>query len=408
MVKPGYKQTEVGVIPEDWEDKTLGELGKISMCKRIFAEQTSETGEIPFFKIGTFGKSPDAYISRSLYEEYKKRFSYPKKGDVLISAAGTLGRTVVFDGKDSYFQDSNIVWLDVDQEQICNEYLYHYYKVIQWASSEGSTIARLYNGIISATHIALPSMAEQKRIATVLSEIDEMISWTEKQVDKKKAIKQGAMQELLTGKKRLPGFTGGWKTVKLEDISLKITDGSHESPPEVDVGYYMPSVKDMTEVGFDYSECKKISLADFRKLERNGCRPDVGDVLIAKDGSILKYAFVQEKEENIVILSSIAIVKPCPSRVDSYYLAQYFRQQSFVERVVTNYKSGTGVPRIVLKGFKQITLFLPASVAEQTAIASILVDMDKEIAELEQKLAKYRQIKQGMMQQLLTGKTRLV
>lgn len=407
MVKKGYKQTDVGVIPEDWEDKKLGELAKVCMCKRIFADQTAENGEIPFFKIGTFGKEADAYISRSLYEDFKHRFSYPQKGDVLISAAGTLGRSVIFDGKDAYFQDSNVVWLDIDKTKLCNEYLYHYYKVIQWASSEGSTIARLYNGIICDTHIALPKVDEQEQIAGALSEIDELISTLEKQVSKKKAIKQGAMQELLTGKRRLPGFNGAWREVRLEDICSKITDGSHESPPESDVGYYMPSVKDMTSTGFDYSECKKISYADFKKLERNGCRPDIGDVLIAKDGSILKYAFVQEQAETIVILSSIAIVKPLFNCVDSFFLAQYFRQQNFVEQVITNYKSGTGVPRIVLKGFKQIELFIPESVAEQATIAKILVDMDKEIAGLEKKLGKYRQVKQGMMQQLLTGKIRL-
>ena len=408
MVKKGYKQTEVGVIPEKWKDKKLGDVGKVCMCKRIFANQTSNTGEVPFFKIGTFGKEADAYISKGLYEDYKQRFSYPQKGDVLISAAGTLGRTIVFEGKDAYFQDSNIVWLATDKELLCNEYLYHYYKVIKWGASEGSTIARLYNGIICNTHIALPDVEEQKQIATVLSEIDELISLTEKQISKKIAIKQGAMQELLTGKRRLPGFNGAWQVVKLEDICSKITDGSHESPPESDIGYYMPSVKDMRSTGFDYSECKKISYSDFKKLERNGCRPDAGDVLIAKDGSILKYAFVQEKAENIVILSSIAIVTPHSDRVDSYFLAQYFRQQNFVEQVITSYKSGTGVPRIVLKRFKQIVLFIPESVAEQAAIAKILVDMDIEITGLEKELAKYRQVKQGMMQQLLTGKIRLV
>ena len=337
-------------------------------------------------------------------------------GDILFACSGETKEdiakcaTIIDDAEIYAGGDIIILSPRIKVDPIFMGFMLNTPEVIQQKSqkAQGDAVVHISTESLKLIEIPIPEYEEQVKIATILSDIDELTVQTESLIAKKKAVKQGAMQELLTGKKRLPGFTGGWKTVKLEDISLKITDGSHESPPEVDVGYYMPSVKDMTEVGFDYSECKKISLADFRKLERNGCRPDVGDVLIAKDGSILKYAFVQEKEENIVILSSIAIVKPCPSRVDSYYLAQYFRQQSFVERVVTNYKSGTGVPRIVLKGFKQITLFLPASVAEQTAIASILVDMDKEIAELEQKLAKYRQIKQGMMQQLLTGKIRLV
>ena len=271
------------------------------------------------------------------------------------------------------------------------------------------TTRALTNGTqLSAIETVVPPKPEQEAIAKSLTEIDDLISSLEKLITKKKAIKQGAMQELLTGKRRLPGFNGAWQVVKLEDICSKITDGSHESPPESDIGYYMPSVKDMRSTGFDYSECKKISYSDFKKLERNGCRPDAGDVLIAKDGSILKYAFVQEKAENIVILSSIAIVTPHSDRVDSYFLAQYFRQQNFVEQVITSYKSGTGVPRIVLKRFKQIVLFIPESVAEQAAIAKILVDMDIEITGLEKELAKYRQVKQGMMQQLLTGKIRLV
>ena len=270
------------------------------------------------------------------------------------------------------------------------------------------TTRALTNGKqLSTIEIVVPPKPEQEAIAKSLTEIDELISSLEKLITKKKAIKQGAMQELLTGKRRLHGFNGAWQEVKLEDICSKITDGSHESPPESDVGYYMPSVKDMRSTGFDYSECKKISYSDFKKLERNGCQPNIGDVLIAKDGSILKYAFVQEKTENIVILSSIAIVTPHSNCVDSYFLAQYFRQQNFVEQVITNYKSGTGVPRIVLKGFKQIVLFIPESVAEQAAIAKILVDMDTEITGLENELAKYRQVKQGMMQQLLTGKIRL-
>ena len=160
-------------------------------------------GEIPFFKIGTFGGEPDAYISDSLYREFKARFSYPEKGDVLISAAGTLGKMVVYDGKPSYFQDSNIVWLEIDKRKISNEYLYQYYKVIKWASSEGSTISRLYNGIIKASVISIPSLAEQTSIATILSDMDEEIQALEQRLSKTRQIKQGMMQELLTGKTRL-------------------------------------------------------------------------------------------------------------------------------------------------------------------------------------------------------------
>jgi type I restriction enzyme, S subunit len=188
----------------EWKERQLGEIGEVNMCKRIFAHQTTASGDIPFYKIGTFGKKPDAHIARSLYDEYVKKYSFPIKGDILLSAAGTIGRTVEFNGTPSYFQDSNIVWIEIDKSKICNEYLYHYYRVIQWASSEGSTISRLYNGIIKATNIKLPpTLAEQTAIATILSDMDLEIEKLQSKLDKYKAIKQGMMQELLTGRIRL-------------------------------------------------------------------------------------------------------------------------------------------------------------------------------------------------------------
>ena len=187
----------------EWESALLGEVADIRMCKRIFAEQTNPSGEIPFFKIGTFGGIPDAFISFALYDEYRRKYSFPRKGDILLSAAGTLGKTVIYDGCDAYFQDSNIVWLDVDKQKIANEYLYQCYQRIEWESPEGSTISRLYNGIIRATKVPLPPLAEQRVIAKTLSDMDSEIEALEPKRNKTKLIKQGMMQELLTGKTRL-------------------------------------------------------------------------------------------------------------------------------------------------------------------------------------------------------------
>ena len=107
-----------------WDERTLGEIGDVKMCRRIFNEETSPIGEIPFYKIGSFGKDADAYISKELYLDYKERFPFPKKGDILISAAGTIGRTVIYNGEDAYYQDSNIVWIDNDNSIISNEFLF--------------------------------------------------------------------------------------------------------------------------------------------------------------------------------------------------------------------------------------------------------------------------------------------
>lgn len=144
----------------------------MSMCKRIMKAETSPDGDVPFYKIGTFGKKPDAYISREKFEEYRKAYSFPKKEDVLISAAGTIGRTVIYDGEDAYYQDSNIVWIDNDESVILNRYLFYCYQLQPWAVSEGGTLARLYNANISRAKISVPSIEEQKRIIAILDRFD--------------------------------------------------------------------------------------------------------------------------------------------------------------------------------------------------------------------------------------------
>ncbi len=164
---------------KDVEWKQLGEIGEVRMCKRILKEQTSDVGEIPFYKIGTFGKEPNAYISRELFNEYKSKYNYPTIGDILISASGTIGRTVIFDGRDAYFQDSNIVWIENDESQVLNMYLFYFYQIAKWEISEGGTIQRLYNDNLKKTRIPIPypndpqkSIQEQERIIAILDKFD--------------------------------------------------------------------------------------------------------------------------------------------------------------------------------------------------------------------------------------------
>ena len=163
-----------------WEQRKLGEIGSVSMCRRIFKEQTSETGDIPFYKIGTFGAEPDAFISRELFEEYKSKYPYPKKGDILISASGSIGRTVEFAGNNEYFQDSNIVWLSHD-ERLSNSFLKCFYSVVKWAGIEGSTIKRLYNDNILNTVICMPSVPEQEHIGLFFENLDNLITLHQRQ-----------------------------------------------------------------------------------------------------------------------------------------------------------------------------------------------------------------------------------
>ena len=151
---------------------SLGDVGSVCMCKRILKSQTNTVSGVPFYKIGTFGKEADAYISQETFDEYRSKYNFPKKGDVLISAAGTIGRTVVYDGEPAYFQDSNIVWIDNDESIVLNSYLRYCYELKPWKVSEGGTIPRLYNDNIAKAVIAIPSIEKQKRIVSILDRFD--------------------------------------------------------------------------------------------------------------------------------------------------------------------------------------------------------------------------------------------
>ncbi|MDY4462226.1 MAG: restriction endonuclease subunit S [Sodaliphilus sp.] len=157
------------------EWKKLGEIGNICMCKRILKHQTNTKSGIPFYKIGTFGKVADSYISEDLFMEYKKKYSFPQKGEILISASGTIGRAVIYDGEDAYFQDSNIVWINNDESMVLNKYLYYFYQIVDW-NVEGGTIKRLYNTNLSNTPIPLPPLELQEKIVAILDRFETLVN----------------------------------------------------------------------------------------------------------------------------------------------------------------------------------------------------------------------------------------
>ena len=143
----------------EWEEKKLGDIGSVAMNKRIYKNETTNHGEIPFYKIGTFGKKAETFISREKFEEYKEKYPYPNKGDILISASGSIGRTVEYDGEEAYYQDSNIVWLQHNNE-VLNVFLKYFYLIVKWNGIEGTTIKRLYNkNILNTKVIAIIAIA---------------------------------------------------------------------------------------------------------------------------------------------------------------------------------------------------------------------------------------------------------
>lgn len=422
-ITEGYKKTEVGVIPVDWELIKLAEIAEVKMCKRVLSAQTKKNDVIPFFKIGTFGGEPDTYISKSLYDEFRAKYSFPEKGDILISAAGTLGKTVIYDGKESYFQDSNIVWLKVDKKKISNEYLYHYYKVIQWAATEGTTIARLYNGIIYDTQILLPPINEQKIVAEALSDTDALISELEKLIEKKQAIKTATMQQLLTGKTRLPEFAlredgtdkgyqdselgqipEDWLIEPLENFTSFISYGFTNPMPTTVNGPYMITAKDINGGKIQYKEARQTSIEAFNTLLTSKSKPKKNDVLLTKDGTLGRLALVED--ESICINQSVAVLRP-NQRIIPIFFKLLLESSYYQEQMLEN-AGGSTIKHIYITVVNKMFLALPKSLKEQKKISCILLDIEDSIHKLELKLVKVKAIKVAMMQELLTGKTRLV
>lgn len=182
----------------DWQKGKLGDAFNVKMCKRIFKEETSEEGDIPFYKIGTFCGEADSYISRETFEYYSKKYSYPQKGDTLISCSGTVGRCVEFDGEPSYFQDSNIVWLEAkDREYIYNKaYLGAVLENLTWNELSSSTIKRIYSKDLLSKEWFIPCLEEQQRISELLQAMKIKISLRTKKLLSLQKLKKFFMQQM--------------------------------------------------------------------------------------------------------------------------------------------------------------------------------------------------------------------
>ena len=403
-IPSGYKPSPLGLIPEDWEVKRLGEIGEVLMCKRIMKYQTDSCGDIPFFKIGTFGGKPDAYISKEVFDEYKTKYSYPKVGDVMISAAGTIGRSVIFDGTPSYYQDSNIVWIDNDNKQVLNKYLYYYYSTINWITDTG-TIPRLYNGALKAIQIPTPPIEQQKRIVSILEFWDTAIAKQTALIEQLTLRKRGLMQQLLTGKKRLKGFEGKWKEVRLGKMGVFFKGGGVPKDKITNTGNKCLTYGDLyTKYDFVISDVK--SYIDDNTANES-VKIQYGDICFAGSG--------ETKED----------IGKCAAFIDNEYgyaggdiivfrandcnpiTLSYIFNSSDVIRQKSNMGQGHSVVHIYPYQLEKLLIKLPSR-AEQDAIATILMESDKEIEIQKQKLAAMQEQKKGLMQVLLTGKRRIL
>ena len=419
MVKPGYKQTEIGVIPEDWEIKYLSDFGKIQSGgtpSTTMAEYWG--GNIAWCTPSDITSTPTKYINvteRTITEAglNNSAATVMPAGSILLCTRATIGELKI----NSIPMATNQGFKNITVNNSGNaEFLYY---LLQTKKSRmldlaiGSTFLEISKTALSKILLQIPMRDEQNKIADALSDMDNLVVVLEKQIAKKKAIKQGAMQELLTGKRRLPGFSGEWETKKLEDYCSLITK----------------------QTGFDYSAYIKPALIT-RKM------PNTFPMIQTINFRGRKFTFetdyyipqsVAMQFPNIVLNkkcvlfsivgASVGNVGLYPGSITAFCGGAIgitrFRNEQDAEWVFNYMSSPDGQSQIqyVTKGGAQATVTIAdirnfkiptPEKDERDAISGILENMDHEIEVLEQKLEKYREVKQGMMQQLLTGKIRLV
>lgn len=391
----------------DWEGMTLGDVGSVAMCKRVFKEQTREVGDVPFFKIGTFGGVPDAYISKSLFDELKSKYAYPEVGTILLSASGTIGRQVEYQGEDAYYQDSNIVWLEHD-DTVLDSYLKQFYCVVKWQGLEGSTIKRLYNKTILDTPFYRPSLPEQRKIADLLSAVDDVISAQEAEVAAWEKRKKGVMQKLFS-----------------QEVRFKADDGSDfpdwEEKTLGDLGYFIRGLSyNKTQVLDDGSDASGTAVLRSNNINSDGTLDYRDDVqLVSKEPSSEQ----QLCENDVVICMAngsnrlvgkaarydggydarrITVGAFCGIfRTDSPLVPWWFQSDDYKSFLHLSKQGGDGaLANLKGKDIEAISLLFPSSSTEQREIADCLASLDDVIAKAKGELDAWRELKKGLLQQM--------
>ena len=397
--KVRFKRDDGSSYP-DLVDKKLGDIGTVLMCKRVFREQTDSTGDVPFYKIGTFGGVPDAFISRELYEELKSKYSFPKKGNVLLSAAGTIGRTVRYDGKDAFFQDSNIVWLDHD-DSVLDDYLYYFYQQASWKNLEGGTIQRLYNGILLDKDISIPCEEEQQKIADFLSSVDEVISASEEEVANLETQKKAVMKKIFSQEVRFKRADGSdfseWEEAALNDISERIIVGLATTVTPYYRENGVPMFRNLN-IRAGYLDDSNILYLDEEYASKQGGKYiHAGDIITVHTGNIGWSCVVPDCYEGALSFTTL-ITTLKSNGVTNDYVCAYLNSDLGMKQMQDLAFSG-GRANLNTSEFQKVIVPIP-SLEEQRLIADFLSDFDEAIAAAKKELELWKELKKGLLQQM--------
>lgn len=422
----GYKASELGMIPQDWDVVELGSVAEIQrgasprpIDSPIWFSQSSNVG---WLRISDVTKSEKYLYNtiQNLSEEGIKNSRYVAKDSLIMSICATVGKPII-NRKDICIHDGFVVFRNPQFDIEFMFYVLQEYESKWGNQGQTGSQMNLNTDLIKNKIVCLPPLSEQTAIATALSDTDALISSLQTLIAKKKAIKLSAMQNLLSGKIRLPEFAQrpdgspktthqteqgllpeDWEVVELGKLTTFINDGTHHTPQYVDSGIPFYSVENITNN--DFNNVKYISVEEHNKLIKR-CKPEEGDLLLTRIGTI---GLTKLIDWNICasIYVSLALLK-FKEGVNVKYIYEYSKSNLFKNEISKRALLNATPPKINMDQISKIRILIPKSTTEQTAIAQLLSDMDAEIEALECRLKKTQALKQGMMQALLSGKIRL-
>ena len=404
-------------LPDEWEALSLGEHSQIFRggSPRPIQEflTTSDTG-VNWIKIGDVDADAK-YITATeekIIPEGVSRSRMVYEGDLILSNSMSYGRPYIMNIQGCVHDG----WLVIQKcdKAFDRDYLYYALSsnltMQQYiAMAAGSSVQNLNKEKVAKVVLPKPEIPEQKKIAEILSDADVLITDLQKLIRKKKDIRQGTMQMLVTGKKRLNGYSGEWVKINLaKNSKLKARIGWQglTTAEYLDEGYsYLITGTDFQDGQIKWNGCHFVNYD--RYVQDPNIQVTDGDLLLTKDGTIGKVAYVTNLKRPATLNSGVFVVKPITDAYTAHFMF-YVLESSVFKEFLQQLSAGSTINHLYQKDLVKFDLFVPPTIEEQEAISEILFDMDSEIHKLEDKLNKYEEVKQGMMEELLTGKVRLV
>ena len=385
------------MVNTKWEEVSVKDLMKIETGSRN-TEDKIDDGQYPFFV-------------RSQTVEHIDSFHYDC--EAVLTAGDGVGTGKVFHYINGKFDAHQRVYVMSQFKDVLGKYFYYWFSKNFFAEvakyTAKSSVDSVRRQMIAGMVIPLPSIEEQQKIVGILSDIDTLITNLQKLICKKKDIRQGTMQMLVTGKKRLDGFSGDWVKINLAKNSrLKARIGWQglTTAEYLDEGYsYLITGTDFKDGRINWNDCHYVNYD--RYVQDPNIQVSNGDLLLTKDGTIGKVAYISDLNRPATLNSGVFVMKPITDAYTAHFMF-YVLESSVFKDFLQQLSAGSTINHLYQKDLVKFDLYVPPTTEEQETITGILFDMDLDIYKLEEKLSKYQKIKQGMMEELLTGKVRLV